>query len=175
VADVSVRPAGTDDVPEIARIQLDTWRVGYAGWLPAAVLAGIAPADAEATWRAAVTEPPTRRHRVLVAMEQEWRVGFAAFGPAPDEDQTTAGMIDALLVEPRWGRRGHGSRLLAATVDMMRGDGLRTALVWLPELDAASLAFYASAGWERDGYARSMEADGTSVTEVRLHVSLEET
>src|SRR6266540_617926 len=171
---VSVRAAGLADVPEIARIQLDTWRQAYSGWLPAPVLDQIAPADAELTWRQAVTEPPTRRHHVLIAQEQEWPVGFVAFGPSPDDEGGPVGMIDAMLVEPRWGRRGHGSRLLAATVDHMRADGMRTALVWVPEPDAASLAFYTSAGWERDGYARSLEADGASVTEVRLHVSLEE-
>ena len=34
----------------------------------------------------------------------------------------TAAVTD-LLVEPRWGRRGHGSRLLAASVDLWREDG----------------------------------------------------
>ena len=31
--------------------------------------------------------------------------------------------VTDLLVEPRWGRRGHGSRLLAASVDLWRTDG----------------------------------------------------
>jgi GNAT superfamily N-acetyltransferase len=173
-AAVSVRPAAAGDAAEIARIQLDTWRQAYAGWLPAPVLDQVTPAEAERTWRQAVSAPPTPRHRVLVAQERSWSVGFAAFGPPPEDADGTLGMVDALLVEPRWGRRGHGSRLLAATVDLMRADGVRTALVWVPEPDAASLAFYTAAGWERDGYARALETDGASVTEVRLHVSLEE-
>jgi L-amino acid N-acyltransferase YncA len=174
MAEVSVRPAGGEDVPEIARIQLDTWRQAYSRWLPAPVLDQITPADAERTWRQAVAEPPTPRHHVLVAREQSWRVGFAAFGPSVEDGGGDVGVVEALLVEPRWGRRGHGSRLLAATVDIMRRDGLRTAQVWVPEQDAASLAFFISAGWERDGYARSLESEGAPVTEVRLHVSLEE-
>jgi L-amino acid N-acyltransferase YncA len=171
---VSVRPAGTDDVPDIARIQLDTWRQAYAGWLPAAVLDQVTPAEAERTWRQAVTAPPSARHHVLVAWEQDWRVGFVAFGPAAEDPGGPVGAVEVLLVEPRWGRRGHGSRLLAAAVDLMRADALRTAQVWVPEPDVASLAFYTSAGWERDGYARSLDSDGASVTEVRLHVSVEE-
>src|SRR5262249_5581635 len=97
-----------------------------------------------------------------------------AQGLRPAEPPGPVGEITALLVEPRWGRRGHGSRMLAATVDHMRADGLRTAWVWVPEPDTASLAFYTSAGWEPDGYARTLEADDATVTEVRLHVSLEE-
>jgi GNAT superfamily N-acetyltransferase len=177
VADVSVRPAAPGDVAEIARIQRETWQQAYGSWLPPAILAEVTQEVAEQTWLAAVTAPPTRAHHVVVALEQAWRVGFAAFGPAVDDDGARvdgAGQIEILLVEPRWGRRGHGSRLLAAVVDLMRADGVRTAAVWLPEQDQASLAFYTSAGWERDGYARTLETDGAAMTEVRLHVSLEE-
>jgi GNAT superfamily N-acetyltransferase len=171
VADVSVRPAGAADVPEIARIQRETWQQAYAAWLPPLVLEQVTAEVAEQTWAAAVREPPSRQHHVLVALEQEWRAGFAAF--CPGEDPGT-GHLEALLVEPRWGRRGHGSRLLAATVDLLRLDGVSTATVWVPDQDKASLAFFTSAGWERDGYARTLESDGASMTEIRLHVSLAE-
>jgi L-amino acid N-acyltransferase YncA len=189
VADVSVRPATAADVEEIARIQRETWQQAYAAWLPPVVLESVTPAVAEATWRAAVCAPPTPRHHVVVALEQDFRVGFAAFGPAVEDaggdtggdapagagaGVPGAGQVEALLVEPRWGRRGHGSRLLAAAVDLMRADGVRVATVWLPDQDAASVAFFTSAGWERDGYARTLESDGASMTEIRLHVSLEE-
>jgi L-amino acid N-acyltransferase YncA len=164
-------------VPEIARIQRETWQQAYAAWLPAVILDQVTVDVAERTWRAAVTAPPSPRHRVLVALERDSRVGFAAFGPGESEDGAPAagtGQVETLLVEPRWGRRGHGSRLLAATVDLMRTDGVRTATVWLPDQDQASLAFFTSAGWERDGYARTLETDGAAMTEIRLHVSLEE-
>jgi GNAT superfamily N-acetyltransferase len=174
VADVSVRPARADDVPEIVRVQLDTWRTAYARLLPPAVLAGVSPAQAGARWTAAVTAPPSPRHRVLVAIEGQAVVGFAAFGPADDDaaPETPAATIHALLVEPRWGRRGHGSRLLAATVDHLRADGVRHAVVWVIEGDAASASFYRSAGWEPDGYVRALADDGPAVREERFHVSL---
>ena len=37
-ADASVRPAFPDDAPEIARIQVVTWRTAYRSLLPPAVL-----------------------------------------------------------------------------------------------------------------------------------------
>jgi GNAT superfamily N-acetyltransferase len=177
VADVSVRAAGADDAAEIARIQLVTWRAAYAEILPAESLAALDEAAVRETWRAAVAEPPSPHHHVLVAQERHWTVGFAAIGPAeevlegdPEPDTTAA--ITALLVEPRWGRRGHGSRLLAASVDHWREDGLTRAVVWLPEDDAASSAFYASAGWARDGYVRALDTGASTLREVRWHVSL---
>ena len=164
---------------EIARIQLDTWRTAYAQILPAQSLAGVDEAAVREAWRSAVVEPPSPRHHVLVAQEQDRTVGFAAIGPAeevlegdPEPDTTAA--ITALLVELRWGRRGHGSRLLAASVDHWRGDGLTRAVVWLPEDDPVSSAFYASAGWARDGYVRALDTGAGTLREVRWHVALVE-
>jgi GNAT superfamily N-acetyltransferase len=172
---VSVRAAAASDVPDIARIQLDTWRIAYAALLPPAVLAAATPERAGAEWTAAVVDPPSPGHRVLVAREQDWTVGFVAFGPAEeDDDPPGTGMLHTLLVEPRWGRRGHGSRLLAAAVDHLRGDGMIRAVVWLLDGDAASAAFYQSAGWARDGTVRTLAGDGRTLRETRFHVSLEE-
>jgi L-amino acid N-acyltransferase YncA len=45
-------------------------------------------------------------------------------------------------------------------------------LAWVPDEDRASAAFFESAGWERDGTVRTLEADGGTVRETRWHVSL---
>ncbi len=177
MADVSVRSARTADVAEIARIQIDTWRTAYSSVLPAQVLADLSADDAAQAWASAVDAPPSSRHHVLVAQEQNWLVGFAALGPAydfeeGDPDPGVTAQVGPLLVEPRWGRRGHGSRLLAAAVDYARGDGMARAIAWIPTADAASLAFFRSAGWEADGYARALDTGFGEIRELRLHVSL---
>ncbi|HVX43416.1 MAG TPA: GNAT family N-acetyltransferase [Mycobacteriales bacterium] len=173
MADAKVRPAQAEDVAEIARIQRDTWRTAYGSLLPAAVLDQLTPELAEAQWAAAISRPPSPRHHVLVAMEGAWTVGFAACEPSPDEDADGhTGSIATLLVEPRWGRRGHGSRLLAAATDHLRVDALRTVTCWVYEEDRASAAFYASAGWEPSGLARVLDADGHELREVQYHADL---
>lgn len=187
MADVSVRPAVAGEAAEIARLQIDTWRTAYQQVLPAEVLAGLDADRFTAGWRAAISAPPTARHRVLIALEGEHRVGFAAFGPDadrqpgdPEPDQTTA--ISALLVEPRWGRRGHGSRLLAAIADLAGTDpaGTGTAgagrshrlVAWVAAADTASLEFYRSAGWAADGLRRELDTGAGTVAELRLHAAL---
>ncbi|HEY3718115.1 MAG TPA: GNAT family N-acetyltransferase [Jatrophihabitantaceae bacterium] len=179
MADVSVRLAQPGDVPEIARIQVETWRTAYASILPAEVLDSLSVEAAEPAWSAAVQEPPTPRHHVLVALEQQWIVGFAAAGPPDDleegdPDPGATVQIGPLLVEPRWGRRGHGSRLLAAVIDHARDDAMVRAIAWLPIADAASLGFLRSAGWETDGYARTLDTGAGEIRELRLHASLKE-
>jgi ribosomal protein S18 acetylase RimI-like enzyme len=180
VADVSVRPATADDVADLARIQLDTWRLAYQTVLPAEILQSLTTDGIAASWHAAVTAPPSPSHQVLVAMEGEYRVGFTAFGPDADrqpqdpEPDTTAA-ISMLLVEPRWGRRGHGSRLLAAVVDLARAGGASRLVAWVPVADTASLQFYRSAGWDADGLRRDLDTGAGTVTELRLHTALTDT
>lgn len=182
-----VRPARPEDAGEIARIQLATWRIAYRRLLPRHVLDNLDEAWLARRWSAAVEAPPSERHRVLVAVEQaeqSYLVGFAASGPAdeqalaPQEPTTALGSdvaaVTDLLVEPRWGRRGHGSRLLAASVDHWRTDGFVTAVAWVFDGDAASRSFLTSSGWAPDGAARALDVDDMLVPQLRLHVSLAE-
>ena len=177
MADVSVRPATEDDVAELARIQLDTWRLAYQTVLPPEILQSLTVAEIAESWHAAVTTPPTPSHRVLVATEGAQRVGFAAFGPDSDRqpDDPPPGIsaaISMLLVEPRWGRRGHGSRLLAAVADLARAAGISRLVAWVPAADSVTLRFYRSAGWEPDGLRRDLDTGTGTVTELRLHTQL---
>lgn len=170
MADASVRPARPADVGEIARIQLSTWRTAYAGLLPPTALEAVTDDVARSQWEDAIGTPPTARHRVLVAVEGPMLVGFAAV--EPDAESAAAGVIGTLLVEPRWGRRGHASRLLAAVVDLARADGWRGMTTWVVDGDAVSAAFYESAGWARDGWVRTLDTGAGTIQEARLHTSL---
>jgi GNAT superfamily N-acetyltransferase len=180
-----VRPAHPVDAGEIARVQLATWRTAYRRLVPAQVFDRIDEAFLAESWREAIEAPPSPRHRVLVAVEQAERsylVGFTASGPvdeqalAPEEPveahgDTVAAVTD-LLVEPRWGRRGHGSRLLAACVDLWREDGFTSALAWAYEQDKATRTFLTNAGWQPDGAGRALDVDDMLVPQLRLHVTL---
>jgi GNAT superfamily N-acetyltransferase len=179
-ADASVRPALQDDATEIARIQVVTWRTAYRSALPATVLDDWDADAATASWRSAITSPPTPEHGVVVALERNVVVGFAAFGPAdptpdelPDPAVRTA-EVTTLLVEPRWGRRGHGSRLLAAVSDIARSSGAARLQVWLLEDDRVSSGFYESAGWGPDGWARTLDTGSGPLREIRWHALLDD-
>jgi GNAT superfamily N-acetyltransferase len=179
-ADVSVRPARPEDAAEVARVQGSTWRTAYRSVLPPAVLDGWDEEAAAEAWRAAVVSPPTPAHGVVVALEQQGVVGFAAFGPAeladgepPDPDGPTTEIV-TLLVEPRWGRRGHGSRLLAAVADLARTTGARRLQVWLPEADTVSAGFFESAGWAPQGWARTLDTGAAPLREIRWHTVLDD-
>ncbi len=179
-ADVSVRPALSLDAPALAAIQLDSWRAGYAGVVPDQALTAMAAGRDEIVdrWRLSITEPPGRRYHVLVAMAGPELVGLAAVGPAEDDEglnPAVVGELLVLLVAPARRRAGHGSRLLAAAVDHLRGDGFVRAVLWLDDADTAGGTLAGSTGWARDGATRRLDLDGDGavlVDQARWHTDL---
>lgn len=161
-AESSVRPAAAGDAAAIARVQAAVWARVYADVLPAAELEVAGGAAAVATWEQAIDLPPTPRHRVLVALGGDEVVGFAALGPAEDPDLTevAAAEIFALCVDPAREGAGHGSRLVNAAADVMRGLGVRYLHVWLSSHESTLRRFLESAGWEHDGARRRLDLRG---------------
>jgi GNAT superfamily N-acetyltransferase len=181
-ADVFVRSARASDAAELARIQVASWQARYDGLVPAAVLSELTSAAAEHRWcdrwRAAVTSPPTSRHRVLVAVEtgaegERIVAGFTSFGPATDADRwpATDAELYELRVDPQRTGRGHGSRLLNAVAGTVADDGFHTLCTWALESDKPLREFLGSAGWEPDGARRQLDM-GTPVPELRLHAAV---
>jgi GNAT superfamily N-acetyltransferase len=162
VANSGVRPALVDDSAEIARIQLLTWRAAYAGILPASVLAGLDEAAARDQWAAALRAG----HPMLIALDGARTVGFAAYVVLGATVE-----IGPLLVEPRWGRRGHGSRLLAGAIDLARQSMADQAIMWIPRRDAASESFLIGAGWGLDGRVRTLDTGDGLVQEMALRTA----
>jgi GNAT superfamily N-acetyltransferase len=174
VVDAYIRPARTSDAEVIATIQLDVWRVAFANVLPESALQ-LNQQQVQETWRSAIADLPPQ-HAIFVAHEGDEVVGFAAVAPpSPDEpgtDQLSLS-INPLAVMSRWGRRGHGSRLLAAVAEFAEAAQVRHLTTWLLAEDTAGHAFFSSAGWEPDGCKRALDTGGRPLAEVRLHASLD--
>lgn len=174
MADVSVRPARPQDAELVAHLQLSTWRTAYADLLPAEVLD--APLkQVAAVWLNAIEAPPSDRHLLLVAQERDQVVGFAASQPVPDDEglePAVTSELATLLVEPRWGRRGHGSRLLAASVEHWRHAGTTLATTWVFERDQVTRGFLIAAGWEADGLVRGLDVGPRVQRQSRFHVDV---
>jgi L-amino acid N-acyltransferase YncA len=167
----TVRPAVEADVDDLVRIQSDTWRAAYAQLVPAAAIAELSGPAAHDAWRAAITAGDG--YHVFVASEGEWTVGFCAAAHYRGENGATVDEVSTLLVEPRWGRRGHGGRLLAAAAEALRRHGAEVGWAWIPEADATSRAFYAHAGWAADGAVRGLDTGVGTLREIRLSGPLE--
>ena len=166
-ADVSVRPATSEDAPLIARVQLAAWRDTHTTTL-ADALEQLDEAAFESGWSEAITQPPGPGHRVLVACAGARVVGFTAVRPAAEG----TGEVVALEVLPAEQRSGHGSRLLAAAVDTMRQDGATAMTAWVLEGDSAREKFLTGAGLGPDGRVRELAAGHDTVHEHRWFAEL---
>ena len=179
MADASVRRAVSGDATGIARVQGTVWARIYAGVLPGDLLADVAGEAGAETWRRAVAEPPSDRHRLLVALDGERVVGVAALAPAGDPDLVPRldGELHVFCVDPDEEGRGHGSRLLNASADVMREAGFGHLHVWLGEPERGLWTFLEGAGWAPDGAVRALDLRGDEqvvVEQVRLRTSLED-
>lgn len=175
LADASVRSARAGDVPAVGLVQAAVWRAAYSTLLPAEVLDRFeGPAFAKA-WRSSLDNPPSGLHRLLVACAGDQVAGFVAVGPTADTDAGDAvGEVLALGVHPDARRQGHGSRLLNAAVDTLRGKGAVRLHAWLLATDEETRAFLQAGGLRADGAYRDrvVAPDGTVAREVRLVANL---
>jgi GNAT superfamily N-acetyltransferase len=177
VADVSVRLARPEDASAVATVQAQTWRSSYADLLPSDVLASVTPDSLTQRWDEAIRWAPSPRHRVLVACQAGSVVGFASLAPAgdPDADAMADADLLELAVDPAHRGAGHGSRLLTAAADTLRGDRFTTARHWVNAGDDDARAFLTAAGWGPDGASRTLDLRGDGevvVRQIRLHTAL---
>jgi GNAT superfamily N-acetyltransferase len=177
-----VRPARAGDADDLARVQVASWRSGFAGIVPPALLGELTGEEASAVWRdrwrEAIGNPPTSRHRVLTAVTDAVPrevVGFVSAGPATDADRWpgTDAEIYEFRVAPDRTAQGHGGRLMHAAADTLAGDGFHTVSIWVLEADVTMRRFLESAGWAADGARGELDV-GVDVPVVRLHTAISE-
>lgn len=179
MAEGHVRDAQPTDAEDIGRIQAVTWHQAYDRQLPPSALQSMTADAAAESWRAGIAAPPDSGRRIMLALEvtatDTTCVGFVAMAH-PDEDEedipAPTAEIVTLLVEPRWGRRGHGSRLLDAAVRAARAGGAERMICWVLAGDKATESFLRSAGWERDGWRRTFDAGEREIAQHRLHTDI---
>lgn len=175
VADASARIARPSDAPAVGLVQAEVWRAAYRHILPTEVVEQFDAASFAHVWRSSLESPPSPRHVLLVACAGEQVVGFAAVGPSVDADaDDTTGELLALGVHPNARRAGHGSRLLNAAVDTLRGKGFDSLSTWILASDEANRAFLTAAGLSPDSAFRDrvIDVDGSVAREVRLTADL---
>lgn len=187
-----VRAARASDAAGLARVQAASWSATLAELVPDEVLAELTSQAAldqfAERWLEAIVSPPTSRHRVHVAVAEPGSAevaGFAAAGPATDEDlwAGTDAELYELHVLPELVSTtpaaaivsdesvGHDSRLLHAVADAFAEDGFRTAYTWALSGDESRIAFLSSAGWAPDGSRSNLDM-GVKVPLLRLHTQL---
>lgn len=170
----AVRSATEADAGALGAVQAEVWRETYRAVLDQQVVASFVTDDFVRTWEASL-QADHPAYRALVATEYGDVVGLAAVGPSADADASPAAAeISELCVHPAARRRGHGSRLLNAAVDVARTLGHEEVQVWAGSSDTPALAMLSGAGLEPDGAERRLDLGDSVVRQVRYHASMGE-
>lgn len=168
---IRIRPADPSDGPPIARVRAETWRVAYAGVIPADRLAELTAPEAVArdgAWRAG-----RPMDGVLVAEAEEpdeagaqadgdALIGFAAFGPERDEDYQPgqplreppdhhrAELYGIYVLPSRWST-GTGRALMDGVLSLTGQAGYTDISLWVLEANIRARRFYEKAGFRLTG------------------------
>jgi L-amino acid N-acyltransferase YncA len=125
-----IREATVADARAIAEVHVTSWRVAYAGIVPAAYLASLSVDEREGRWAKILTgEDGTRTH---VAVDEKGQViGFASGGPLREGNPTYAGELYAIYLLPDHKNKGYGRRLASIVAQRLAREGMPSMLVWV--------------------------------------------
>ena len=170
MADSIVRRATAADAATIADIQILLWQQAFAELLPAGVVF-TDPVQHTVTWDARLRQGGP----VLLASRARHPSGSRPCRASWTTATCSApiGEIEVLYVVPRWGRRGHGGRLLAGAAAELRRIGATSAQWWIPESDKASTTFLARAAWSADGVRRELDTGASRSSRCASPVSVD--
>ena len=139
-----IRPATQADVPAIARIHVDSWRVTYQGIVPDAELDALSYAEHEERWQLRVQ--PDAGSITLVAQDDEGAIaGFVIGGKERTGDPIYDAELYAIYLDPGHMRHGTGTQLTRALACALHANGFHSLLVWVLAANPAR-HFYAALG-----------------------------
>ncbi len=126
---ILIREALPEDSPGIARVQVDSYRIAYAGLFPDSYLAQFTYEDQTQDWETWQSTHP--EDLLLVAVSPEVRVvGYLLARAQPDIHPGYDSEILAMHVRQPDQDRGIGSELLKAALVELDGRGCRSVMLW---------------------------------------------
>ncbi|HMO11331.1 MAG TPA: GNAT family N-acetyltransferase [Actinotalea sp.] len=161
---VQIRPVQAGDAAAVAEAHVRAWQTAYRGLMPADYLAGLDVAQRADAWRAVIAEGPDG-YGVLVAVLDGRVVGFAASGPARDQDAPDLGELYAINLHPDAYARGAAPELLRAVERELARHGHGEAVLWVVPGNARARRFYEREGWAVDDATRPIEIAGRFTVE----------
>jgi ribosomal protein S18 acetylase RimI-like enzyme len=174
--DLAVRPATLDDVPEMSRVFVDTFRTAHRDHVPEHLLLERTYETSARGWTRALKEiadTDDPEEHVAVAVDGSGRVvGLGMVGPPkpwdaddPMRRRRPTGECYALYVDVSRQRSGAGVRLLAALAAFMASRGVQRLLVGVLAVNAPGRAFYEAVGGVAVG-ERTFDDSGVLLDEV---------
>ncbi|MFH0347712.1 GNAT family N-acetyltransferase [Bacillus vallismortis] len=156
---VTVREAKLEDIKDIAKVHVDSWRTTYRGIVPAEYLNSLNYKEFEDKWKSRSLKG------LFVAQDEKDSIfGFASFGPIRSEQEGYDSELYAIYLLEKYQRRGAGRALLAKGAEFLLHQGFSSMFVWVIEQNP-SITFYQSYSPEREA-EDSFEIAGERLKEI---------
>lgn len=142
----TIRRPGADDVAEMARLHVRSWRETYRGVVPDDMLDDPEfVSRRERMWTALVTDPRYSATTIAVAEREGEVIGLASAGPSVGDHSGPALQLYTLYVLTNEQGTGAGAALLEAVLDG------NPAQLWVADPNPRAQAFYRKHGFDFDG------------------------
>lgn len=164
---MTLREAGPEDGPSMARILVRTWRERYPGLVSRQVLNAL-DEEGFARWFEEILAPESDHGATFADVEGD-PAGFIHFGP--DDEDPARGHVYSFYVLPPFSGRGLGRELLSAAIGELAQRGHSAVTLWVFKANAATVRLYTRAGFRPDGAERVESEYG--VLEQRMRLDLE--
>ena len=160
-----IREATAADVPQIARVHVDSWRTTYAGTVPADFLEGMSYEDFEVRWRGWMSESGGYGIFYVAELPPDQIIGFASGGPRREGQYPEyEGELYAAYLLRDYQHRGLGRWLIDAVAEGLAAEGKRSMLAWV-RAENPSRPFYEALGGKLLG-SQDIEIGGVTLNEV---------
>lgn len=169
----TIRLARLDDAEAISHLQVRAWQSAYRGILPDAMLDAMDPDKNARKRRARMEDPVSPELRDWLLEEGGRLVGWAAAGPARDEDLgQDVHELYAIYLEPDCVGRGYGRKLMQHCLDDAVERGFGEMVMWVLTGNERAQRFYAAAGFDRDARVEATPFRDTGAHKLRMVRSL---
>lgn len=161
---MKIRRAHKNDVPAIARVHLECWRLMYSGMIPDEVFKTLEPKQ-DPRWAHVLEGSQFGDEIALVAENNNLKViGFAHAGPEWGGHPTIESELYGLFVIPEYQGRGVGKKLLLAVAAALVKNNTNSMLVRVRSGNPTPRV-YQALGADNLGL-QSVSVDGVKVQEI---------
>ena len=170
----SIREACVEDAEGITRCHVGGWKVHYRGILPQAYLDAISYGERLAARRKTLAQG--RRPGVTDwVLEEDGEIrGWAATGPARDEDLgEETHELYAIYLDPDHVGQGYGRALIRHCIADARARGFTGMVMWVLSGNERAQAFYRAAGFQSDLRVPEVPFRDTGVNKLRMWRSIQ--
>jgi ribosomal protein S18 acetylase RimI-like enzyme len=167
---MDLRPATMTDVPDIARVHLDSWRATYRGIVSEAFMQTRTYERTEERWREFLATTSGKTYLVELSNKT---VGILTLGDARDTDvdATRTGEIWSIYLSPKHWRKGIGRQVMAEAESILGAAGYGVVVVWVLEANERARRFYEAMGFAPDGASHDIDL-GEPVKAIRYTKAL---